>query len=181
MAQVLVVDDDPSVSSVLAAHLKEAEHQVQTAGSAAEAIARIPENYDVMVVDMKMEGDESGLGVLQSARSHDRFCQVIVLTAYGTASNAVKAMEMGAFAYVLKEADATDMVLQQVRRALEYRAALKNLSASSRAINDTRQQLQAILPLVANCVAQLDMVRKGQTTLLSMLVSGGPQDPNSRT
>jgi DNA-binding NtrC family response regulator len=181
MARILVVDDDASVCSVLALHLRDAEHQVDTAGSAAEAIERMSESYDVMVVDMKMEGDESGLEVLQSAKSNDRLCQVIVLTAYGTLSNAVKAMNMGAFAYVLKEVDVTDMVLQQVRRAAEYRAALTNLSASSQAIKDAREQLEGILPLLQNSVAQLDMVRKGQTTLLSMLAPDGPRDPNSRT
>jgi DNA-binding NtrC family response regulator len=181
MARILVVDDDASVCSALALHLEDAGYQVETAGGAAEAIARIAEKYDVMVVDMKMERDESGLEVLQSAKSNDRFCQVIVLTAYGTLGNAVEAMSMGAFAYVLKEQDATAMVLQQVRRAVEYHAALKTLPALIQAIDYARQQLEGILPLLQNCVAQLDMVRKGQTSSLSTLLSCGPQNADSRT
>jgi len=173
MARVLVVDDDASVCSALADQLKDAEHQVETASSAAEAIARIPEDYDVMVVDMRMEADESGLEVLQTARNHDRFCQVIVLTGYGTASNAVKAMEMGAFAYVLKESDATLMVLQQVRRALQFTANWHAVTMLTEAIDAVHSQLQGIPPLISGCLAQLNMVAEQQKTLLSKIESRG--------
>jgi len=141
MARVLVVDDNASFCRALGLRLEDAGCLVDTAASAADAIKCITGNYDVLVVDMRMETEESGLEVLQSAKSNDRFCQVIVLTAYAELNNALKAMSMGAFAYVLKEASETEMVLQQVKRAVDFHAVMKNLEASSKAIKSVRELL----------------------------------------
>ncbi|MFH2055240.1 MAG: sigma-54 dependent transcriptional regulator, partial [bacterium] len=127
-ARILVVDDDPLVNEFFEAALSRAGHNVQTASSAAVALELLPEtDFDLVLSDVKMPG-MTGIDLLRRVKAELPDTVVIMVTAYGTVKNAVEALKLGAFDYVLKPIlpDELEMV---VSKALEFRAlVLENRS-----------------------------------------------------
>lgn len=127
MARILVVDDEELARELIKRRLERDGHRVDTAADETTAIRMISEAeppYDVIVTDMVMDSEESGLNVLKAALLRDIFTEVIVLTAYGNVANAVECMKRGAYDYVEKNipgVDVYDLLAMKVERALEER------------------------------------------------------------
>lgn len=127
MCRILLVDDEPDVRAVIGRRLEREGFRVDTAESAATAIEMIrtaDPSYDVIIADMVMETEESGLEVLKAAFARDIFAEVIVLTAYGSVQNAVECMKRGAFDYLEKNipgVDVLDLLVLKIHNALEHR------------------------------------------------------------
>lgn len=117
---ILLVDDNESQRRVIEFWLKEEKYDVASAGSAEEALLLAAERpFDLVISDIKMPG-LNGLELL--ARLHDRAPEVpvILMTAFGTVSDAVAAMRMGAYDYVLKPLN-EDALKVIAAKALEHR------------------------------------------------------------
>jgi DNA-binding NtrC family response regulator len=127
MCRVLLVDDEPDVRGIIERRLTREGFRVDTAESAAtaaECIRTAEPTYDIIVADMVMETEESGLEVLKAAFARDIFAELIVLTAYGSVRNAVECMKRGAFDYLEKNipgVDVLDLLLLKIQNALEHR------------------------------------------------------------
>lgn len=127
MYKILVVDDVPELRN----HLKWAAsgegREVVAAESTEQAILLIhQQDFHVIVTDLKMEMDDSGLDVLKAAKEKDIYTQVIVVTAYGTPEISVETMRLGAFDYLERNAPDTDhlaMVQSKITLALEFQQA----------------------------------------------------------
>ena len=90
---VLVVDDDAQIRSLLADLLKENGYAVREAKTGAEAIAAVEKQRpDLVMMDVKLP-DQDGLDVLQTLKKAKPELEVIVMTAFGGSSSAIKAME----------------------------------------------------------------------------------------
>ena len=102
MQRVLVVDDDPSVTSVLRRGLTYESFAVDTAGSGREALAIAQERYpDLVILDRMMPG-LGGIEVLKRLRSADEHLPVIMLTAKDAPNDQVAGLEGGADDYLTK-------------------------------------------------------------------------------
>ena len=104
MASVLVVDDQPVVQRVLSAQLRKNGHEVETYGSAREALARLAEtHFDLAILDIAMP-DMDGLTLLRLLRADARLAAipVIMLTASGQDEDRVAALASGANAFLTK-------------------------------------------------------------------------------
>ena len=129
MARMLVVDDEDEVRSALQRRLQREGHTVDTADSAAAGVAVLQKegpSYDVVITDMSMEDDNSGIQMLKAAMEQDVFTEVLVLTAYGNVKNAVECMKLGAYDYVEKnipDVDVFELLMLKVDRALQQRRA----------------------------------------------------------
>jgi DNA-binding NtrC family response regulator len=127
MGRILVADDEEDVRLSIARRLKREGHDVEIAGSEAEAIEKlgtVAAPYDVALTDMLMESPNSGVEVLKAALARDVFTEVVVLTAYGNVSNAVECMKMGAFDYVEKNipgVDVYELICIKIEQAMERR------------------------------------------------------------
>lgn len=128
MGRILVVDDEELAREAIRMRLERDGHEVDTAASEAEAIEKIRTAnppYDVVVTDMVMETEKSGMEVLKAALLRDVLTEVIVLTAYGSVANAVECLKRGAFDYVEKNipgVDVYDLLALKVERAMEHRS-----------------------------------------------------------
>jgi two-component system response regulator PilR (NtrC family) len=101
-AQVLVVDDEPDIRELLELTLLKMGVGVTTAGSVAEAKERLKtERYDLCLTDMRLP-DGEGLELVRHIAALASDLPVAVITAYGSAENAVAALKAGAFDYVSK-------------------------------------------------------------------------------
>ena len=101
-ARVLVVDDEPDIRELLELTLTKMGLGVDAAGSIAEAKERLKsESYDLCLTDMRL-GDGEGLELVRHISTLATDVPVAVITAYGSAENAVAALKAGAFDYVSK-------------------------------------------------------------------------------
>jgi two-component system response regulator AtoC len=120
MKRVLVVDDEAPMRRALEILLATLDLEAVPAESAEAALTVLTrEHVDLVLTDVRLPG-MSGVEALRRIREIDQALPVIVLTAYGTIQDAVEAMRLGAFDYVLKPFE-IDAVAAAVRKALEIR------------------------------------------------------------
>ena len=99
---VLVVDDEPGVRMALQANFRREGWEVETAAGASEAIGRFKaRRFPLVVTDVRMP-DGDGLDLMRKVRNEDPSTAVVLLTAYGTVPEAVRAMRGGACDYLTK-------------------------------------------------------------------------------
>jgi two-component system, NtrC family, response regulator PilR len=102
---LLVIDDEPDLRTLYELTLLREGYEVETAGSVEEALQTLKErSYSAVISDMRLP-DGSGLDVLAYLEEGKRREKAIVITAYGSAENAVEALKAGAFDYLTKPVD----------------------------------------------------------------------------
>jgi DNA-binding NtrC family response regulator len=119
---VLIVDDEAEIRESLQTLLELEGYDVDSAGSAEEGFLRLGERtFDLVLLDLALP-DRNGMEVLQQIRSRDPELSVVMITAYGTLENAVKAMQAGATNFIQKPWD-NEKLLADVRAAVARRRA----------------------------------------------------------
>lgn len=99
---ILVIDDEADLRELLDISLRRMGHDVVMAGSLAEARLRLAERrYSLVLTDMRL-GDGLGIDIVRQLSSSPERTPVAVITAYGSADNAVDALKAGAFDYIAK-------------------------------------------------------------------------------
>ena len=118
-ASIFVVDDQRAFREALAKLLSRMQHRVRTFESAEELLSAVDENVpDLIMLDLKMPG-MSGIEALEALHSKSCDALVIILTAYGTVEDAVEAMKLGAYDFLIKTID-LESLEPVVNRGLEY-------------------------------------------------------------
>lgn len=119
-SKILVIDDDVSLARVIYFELKQRGYQVETANSGEAGIDQLrKEHFDVVLTDLRMEG-LSGMDVLKQVMVDDPDATVIIMTAYGTMHDAMKAVKLGAEDYLTKPF-ATDQLAFVIEKSLRIR------------------------------------------------------------
>ena len=104
-AQVLVVDDEPDLRTLYELTLLREGYRVEAAANLAEAWEHLNDKrFDAVITDMRLP-DGLGLELLHGMVARQRPERCIVMTAYGSAENAVEALKAGAFDYLTKPVD----------------------------------------------------------------------------
>jgi len=109
-APLLIVDDDPTFSRVLARALASRGFEVLTADNATEARALARRHQPrYCVLDLKL-GDENGLKLIPDLQALVPEIRVLLLTGYASIATAVEAIKRGAHDYLAKPVDADAVV-----------------------------------------------------------------------
>ena len=104
-AQILVIDDEPDLRTLYELTLLREGYRVETAGSVQGALQLIDaKRFDVVITDMRLP-DGLGIEILTHMRGTQRYERCIVITAHGSAENAVESLKAGAFDYLTKPVD----------------------------------------------------------------------------
>ena len=104
-ARILVIDDEPDLRTLYELTLLREGYQVDTAGDLQQARALLDEHrFDVVITDMRLP-DGVGLSLITELKAAQRSERCVVITAYGSAENAVEALKGGAFDYLTKPVD----------------------------------------------------------------------------
>ena len=127
-ASILLVDDDSAFRHVMAGELRRLGHDVATAGSGEEALARIErQEPEIVLLDLRLPGID-GLASLKAIRARTASIPVIMLTGHGSIDSAIESIREGAFDYVTKPCPLDEIQIRVERaiaqRALEQRANL---------------------------------------------------------
>src|SRR3954469_15809404 len=102
---LLVVDDEPDLRTLYELTLLREGYDIETAGSVEEAWLHLKDRtYSAVITDMRLP-DGTGLELLRRLEENGRREKAIVITAYGSAENAVEALKAGAYDYLTKPVD----------------------------------------------------------------------------
>lgn len=168
---ILVVDDEPNIRLGLAKGLKELAERIDTAADAIEGIRLLDENkYQLIIADVRLPGDLSGLELVSEAIKRHPGIAAIVITAHGTVETAVEAMRRGAFDFITKPVDLI-LIRQQVKKALEHTL----LQAENRELKSRLAAAGEIAGIIGKCAAMQDIfqqVRQVAQTDATVLIQG---------
>ncbi|MGB5106194.1 MAG: GAF domain-containing protein [Candidatus Zixiibacteriota bacterium] len=118
--RILVVDDEQRMCDSLDTLLTKAGYQVQTAGDGKKALELYgASDFDLVISDIKLP-EMTGIELLQAIRKGDPNAMVILMTAYASLDTALAAINMGAYDYLMKPIEFTQLKLA-AKRALEKR------------------------------------------------------------
>jgi two-component system NtrC family response regulator len=165
MGRILLIDDDNSLREVVHFILTESGHEVLTAADGRAGLELLAEEPDLVITDIRMPGLD-GMEVLRRVRDETAPTPVpvIMLTAHGTVEQAVAAMQLGAFTYLLKPFAREELKLTveqalhtralaqdnvRLRRLLQKEAPDCGLVYRSRAMADLMDQLRRAAPTEA--------------------------------
>jgi DNA-binding NtrC family response regulator len=119
---VLIIDDESAIRESLETLLQLEGYAVESAASGEEGLARMgQQNFDLVLLDLALP-DRNGMELLAEIRTQDPQLSIIMITAYGTVENAVKAMQGGAANFIQKPWD-NEKLLADVRAAIARRRA----------------------------------------------------------
>jgi DNA-binding NtrC family response regulator len=122
MPRLLVVDDDPETCRFMSELLAGPDREIEAVSGAEQALGFLDtSSFDVVVSDIHLNTELSGLDLLRAFKARDPAVEVVLLSGFGTLETAVEAVRAGAFDYVSKPID-IDQVKDVVERALARRA-----------------------------------------------------------
>jgi two-component system response regulator PilR (NtrC family) len=172
--RVLVVDDEPGLREMLTILFRrEGYYVVSAAGhnTALEAIARSPQPFPVVLTDLAMP-DGSGLDVLSAAKSRDVSTEVILITAHSTLENAIEAMRLGAYDFVTKPFQPSELAAL-VAKALEKQALVQeNLRLRAQVSYQSDTRIVAKSPRMRTMLELARRIAPAKTTVLITGASG---------
>jgi two-component system response regulator ResD len=161
MPQVLVVDDDDTVASVVVTYLERAGHTVERVSdgqAALDAVAKSPP--DLMVLDLMLP-EVDGLEVCRRVRRTQADLPIIMLTALGEAEDRIAGLEVGADDYVTKPFSPRELVLRidsVLRRAAMKQQPAEQLVAGSVRVDTAARRATRDGTELALTVRELDLL-----------------------
>ncbi|CAI2511284.1 MULTISPECIES: two-component system response regulator GlrR [Serratia] len=156
-ANLLLVDDDPSLLKLLGMRLTSEGFHVTTAESGQEALRLLGrEKIDLVISDLRMD-EMDGMALFAEIQKHQPGMPVIILTAHGSIPDAVAATQQGVFSFLTKPVD---------RDAL-YKAIDEALSQSLPAGDDSwREDIVTRSPIMLRLLEQAKMVAQSDVSVL---------------
>lgn len=115
--KILIVDDELLVRNFLSETLRRKGMEVVTAENGQKALSILKDTvFDMVITDMKMP-DITGIDVLRKVKELSPPTIVVVITAFGSIENAVEAMRLGAFSYLIKpfSPDTIEAIIEKAR------------------------------------------------------------------
>ena len=152
--RVLVIDDEADIRELIDLTLSRMGLAATCAGSLAEARAALAaERFQLCLTDMRLP-DGEGLDIVRYINEHHPQTPVAVITAFGSAENAVAALKAGAFDYLAKPVG-LDQLRALVKSALRLPDADNRAEDSSGLIGDSvaMQQVRAMIDKLARSQA----------------------------
>jgi len=167
---VLIIDDEAEIRESLETLLEMEGFDVETAVSGEEGLLRIGEHpYDLVLLDLALPGRD-GMDILSEIHTHDERLPVIMITAYGTVENAVRAMQSGAANFVQKPWD-NEKLLADVRAAVGWRRAEEENVQLKRALK-RRYNFENIVGKSEPMLKIFDLVAQVATSRSTVLLQG---------
>ena len=107
---LLIVEDDAAFARTLGRSFERRGYTVQHATSHAEVITLLAtESPEFAVVDLKLNGEASGLACVQTLHAHNADMLIVVLTGFASIATAVEAIKLGACHYLAKPSNTDDI------------------------------------------------------------------------
>jgi C4-dicarboxylate-specific signal transduction histidine kinase len=169
LINVLVVDDDYFVCTMLQLQLKAIGCNPFTASTAESALQTLPEhNIQVAVIDLHLP-QMDGLQLITAIHEYDPTIQCIVLTGAASTETAVKALRVQVYDYVMKPISQNDLN-RLVWRAAEYGQLMREKRLADATLVRRSEELSASLEALHR--VQDDLIRSANAALMGQLADG---------
>ena len=118
--EILVIDDNPDIRSLVSSILKEQNFVVRTAANYDQAVFEVNKKLpDLAIIDIKLDkADKDGIDLLKLVMRKDKLTPVIMISGHATVQVAVEATRLGAYEFIEKPFS-KEKILSYVNRALE--------------------------------------------------------------
>ena len=108
---ILIVDDEPTITSALNYHFVQAGYQTLLAYTGSEALAKLALNPDLVVLDLMLP-DMDGYQICQHIREQPHYTPILMLTAKDTLPEKIRGLDLGADAYLTKPYQLPELLAQ---------------------------------------------------------------------
>ena len=170
-AQILIVDDEPEHAEVMAESLRRLGHVCTIINGFEAAQDELTMGtFDVIVTDMVMEEEQSGLKVLELANEHQETATTIVVTAHGDVPTAKAALQGGAYDFIEKPLD-LDVFRNLVNRAAET-VMLRQQNESLKGQVDSAYGFEGIIGESKAIRQVIELIRQVSPSNLPVLITG---------
>lgn len=167
---LLIVDDEESLREVLEIMFAAEGYMVESTPDGTQALDKLRHQaYDLILTDMRMPG-ANGLELLEQVKQLHPETLVVLMTAYSTTAQAVEAMKLGAYDYIVKPFNNEDLRLT-IQKALEY-SSLQQENRQLRIQLDRRNSFDHLVGKSAEMQQLYTMIEKVAPTTASVLISG---------
>jgi len=167
---VLIIDDEVEIRESLQTLLELEGFAVETAATGEAGLQRIGEHpFDLILLDLTLPG-RNGMEILAEIRAHETGLPVIMITAFGTVENAVRAMQGGAANFVQKPWD-NEKLLADVRAAVGWRRAEEENVQLKRALKQ-RYNFENIVGKSEPMLKIFDLVAQVANSRSTVLLQG---------
>ena len=167
MANILIVDDEPSICELLEIAFRKEGHRVETANSGAAARRRLKSKiFDIVISDIRMP-DSSGVELLAFSKEISAATVFLLITGVPTVETAIAAVNSGADRYVIKDHNLVDQLRQAVQQVEEtlrlkseagyLRRELRRLTGQDKIIGRSAQ-MRAVFDMVLMVAPQSSRV-----------------------
>src|SRR5579871_4862215 len=167
---VLIIDDEAAIRESLQTLLEMEGFDVDTADTGEDGLTQVAERpFDLVLLDLALPGRD-GMEILSEIRTHDSRLPVIMITAFGTVENAVRAMQSGATNFVQKPWD-NEKLLADVRTAVGWRRAEEENIQLKRALKQ-RYNFENIVGKSEPMLKIFDLVAQVANSRSTVLLQG---------
>ena len=170
-ANILLIDDDPSLCDLVSHTLESHGHAVRRAHSAEDGIHLLQEgHFDLLITDVNM-APMNGVALCRHVRARHEDLPVVVMTAYGSVESAVAAIRAGAYDYVKKPFE-VDQFMLVVERALALHALRREAAVLRGTTADVAPELIGASPALERVRHLISRVANTESTVLITGESG---------
>lgn len=171
--RILVVDDEEIVQQLLKRTLGEKGYDVEAANDGSAALGRLKESsFNLLITDIKMPKAD-GISVLKEIKKLNPYIEVLIITGYPTIEAAVEAIKIGAYDFICKPFDISEILtiisgcLEKQKFNLEHAqlSELMTLFEFSKSITSTID-LNALLEKILNAALEITNAQRGSILVL---------------
>ena len=167
---VLIIDDEAAIRESLETLLEFEGFAVESAENGEDGLSKLADRpFDLVLLDFALP-DRNGLEILADIRARDPQLAVIMITAYGTVDNAVRAMQKGATNFIQKPWD-NEKLLADVRIAVARRRAEEQNEQLKRALRQ-RSSFENIVGKSEAMLRIFDLVGQVASSRSTVLIQG---------
>jgi DNA-binding NtrC family response regulator len=167
---ILLVDDEPNILKTLAICFEDLGLLVSKFENSQEAADSLNQNnYDIAFIDLKMSPLD-GLQLLKEIKHHSPNTTVIIITAHGSIESAVQAIKMGAYDYLQKPFEFTDLQLY-TQRIVDYHLLKSEVESLRKEVNQYKSS-NTIITKNKPMRKLIELARRVADTDLPVLIEG---------
>lgn len=167
---ILIVDDETSMREFLSILLEREGYMTETADSSVTALKLLAEKeYELVISDVNMPGLD-GIGLLEKIKADSPDTAVMMITAFSTTEQAVRAMKQGAYNYISKPFKVDEIKLL-VRNAMEKHQLIRE-NALLRTQAEARNSFSGLIGKSRKMVNLYELIEKISTSNVTVMISG---------